>query len=120
MTGGPAPLPWAQAVQSWTSGAKDLVMAALGTSGVWARIGQGILNEIYWPAVDQPQVKDLGFLIGGPGWWQKVKRAGNYALSTPEPGLLLPTIVHTGRNQAYQLTLRLSGDHDGRLVAGGG
>ena len=121
MAGGPAPLPRAQAVQSWTSGAKDLVMTALGTSGVWATIGQGILNEIYWPAVDQPQVKDLGFLIGGSraGWWQEVKRAGNYTLSTPEPGLLLPTIVHTGRNQAYQLTLRpvVDPDHDALLIA---
>ena len=68
MAGGPAPLPPAQAVQSWTSGAKDLVMTALGHSGtsrVWATTGQGIFTEIYWPAVDQPQVKDLGFLIGG-------------------------------------------------------
>src|SRR6266568_206541 len=58
MTGGPAPLPRAQAVQSWTSGAKDLVMTALGTSRVWATAGQGIVTEIYWPAVDRP---------GGPG-----------------------------------------------------
>ena len=62
MAAGPAPLPLAQAGQSWTSGAKDLVMTAvgpfgesrilgeLGTSRVWATIGQGILNEIYWPA----------------------------------------------------------------------
>ena len=51
MAGGPAPLPAAQAVQSWTSGAKDLVMTALGTSRVWATTGQGIFTEIYWPAV---------------------------------------------------------------------
>ncbi len=33
---------------------------------------------------------------------------GNYTVSTPEAGLMLPTIVHTGTNpaQAYQLTLR--------------
>src|SRR6516165_2682355 len=122
MASGPAPLPPAQAVQSWTSGAKDLVMTALGTSGVWATIGQGILNEIYWPAVDQPQVKDLGFLIGGssgPGWWREVRRAGSYTLSTPEPGLLLPTIVHTGTDQAYRLTLRpvVDPDHDALLIA---
>jgi len=119
MTGGPAPVPRAQAVQSWTSGAKDLVMTALGTSGVWATIGQGILNEIYWPAVDQPQVKDLGFLVGGDGWWREVKRAGSYTLSTPEPGLLLPTIVHTGTDQAYRLTLRpvVDPDHDALLIA---
>ena len=121
MAGGPAPLPPAQAVQSWTSGAKDLVMTALGPSGasrVWATTGQGIFTEIYWPAVDQPQVKDLGFLIGGPGWWQEVKRAGSYTLSTPEPGLMLPTIVHTGSSQAYQLTLRpvVDPDHDTLLI----
>src|SRR5438552_9841486 len=99
MAGGRAPLPRAQAAQSWTSGAKDLVMTALGTSRVWATTGQGIFTEIYWPAVDQPQVKDLGFLIGGVSgsrWWQEVKRAGTYTVTTPEPGLMLPTIVHTG------------------------
>ncbi len=26
-------------------------MTALGTSRVWATTGQGIVNEIYWPAV---------------------------------------------------------------------
>ena len=78
MAGGPAPLPLAQAGQSWTSGRKpghdrggaigeSRILGELGTSRVWATIGQGILNEIYWPAVDQPQVKDFGFLIGGVG-----------------------------------------------------
>ncbi len=121
MAGGPAPLPPAQAIQSWTSGAKDLVMTASGHPGasrVWATTGQGIVTEIYWPAVDQPQVKDLGFLIGGPGWWQEVKRAGNYTLATPEPGLMLPAIVHTGSRQAYQLTLRpvVDPNHDTLLI----
>jgi glucoamylase len=124
MDAGPAPVPPAQAAQSWTSGAKDLVMTALGTSRVWATTGQGIVNEVYWPAVDQPQVKDLGFLVAGSagfsgaGWWQEVKRAGRYTLSTPEPGLMLPTIVHTGTNRAYRLTLRpvVDPDHDALLV----
>jgi hypothetical protein len=44
MDGGPAPLPSAQALQSWTSGAKDLVMTALGSSRVWATTGQGIFG----------------------------------------------------------------------------
>jgi glucoamylase len=121
MSGGPAPVPPTEAGQSWTSGAKDLVMTALAPSRLWATIGQGIFNEIYWPAVDQPQVKDFGFLIGGAGWWQEVKRVGNYTLSTPDPGLLLPTIVHTGVNpaQAYQLTLRPVADpaNDALLIA---
>src|SRR5690349_20355355 len=119
MAAGPAPVPGAQAAQSWTSGAKDLVMTALGTSRVWATMARGIFTEIYWPAVDQPQVKDLGFLVAGPGWWQEVRRVDRYALSTPEPGLMLPTIVHTSASQAYQLTLPPVVDpgHDAPLIA---
>ena len=60
MTGGPAPVPRAQAVQSWTSGAKDLVMTALGTSGVWATIGQGILNVVPRFLTSSSQVRDKG------------------------------------------------------------
>ena len=69
-------------------------------------------------------MKDFGFLIGGvpgSGWWQEVKRVGNYTLSTPDAGLMLPTIVHTGISpaQAYQLTLRpvVDPDHDTLLIA---
>ena len=118
MAGGPAPLPPAQAVQSWTSGAKDLVMTALGTSRVWATTGQGIFTEIYWPAVDQPQVKDLGFLVGGTGWWQEVKRAGT--LHPVHPGARADAADHRARreDQAYQLTLRpvVDPDHDALLI----
>jgi glucoamylase len=106
MAAGPAPVPRAQTAQSWTSGAKDLVMTALGRSHLWATMAQGIVTEVYWPAVDQPQVKDLGFLIGGPGWWQEVKRVDRYTLSTPEAGLMLPTVVHAGVSRDYRLTLR--------------
>ena len=118
MAAGPAPVPGAQAAQSWTSGAKDLVMTALGTSRLWATMARGIVTEVYWPAVDQPQVKDFGFLVAGPGWWQEVKRVDRYTLSTPEAGLMLPTIVHTSASQAYRLTLRPVVDpgHDALLV----
>ncbi|HEX5297994.1 MAG TPA: glycoside hydrolase family 15 protein [Streptosporangiaceae bacterium] len=118
MTAGPAPVPGTQAAQSWTSGAKDLVMTALGTSRVWATMTRGIFTEIYWPAVDQPQVKDFGFLVAAPGWWREVKRVDRYTLSTPEAGLMLPTVVHTSSSQAYRLTLRPVVDpgHDALLV----
>ena len=91
-------------------------MTALGTSRLWATMARGIVTEIYWPAVDQPQVKDFGFLVAGPGWWQEVKRVDRYTLSTPEAGLMLPTVVHAGA--AYQLTLRpvVDPDHDALLI----
>src|ERR1700760_294804 len=118
MAAGPAPVPQAQAPPSWTSGAKDLVMTALGRSHLWATMAQGIVTEVYWPAVDQPQVKDLGFLIGGPGWGQGGKRVNRYTLSTPEAGLMLPTVVHAGTGRDYRLTLRPVVDpaHDALLI----
>src|SRR5664279_6014415 len=52
------------------------------------------------------RVKDLGFLVAGDGWWREVKRVNRYSLSTPDPALALPTIVHTGTAPDYQLILR--------------
>src|SRR2546423_6325271 len=87
---------------TWPPGAKDLVTTALG-SCLWATLGQGIVSEVYWPSTGEPQIRDLGFIVAGPDWWREVKRQRNYAISTPDPGVLLPTIVHQG--DRYRLTL---------------
>jgi glucoamylase len=82
-------------------------MTALGTSRVWTTSARGILNEIYWPAVDQPQVKDFGFLVAGNGWWREVKREATYDLTVDDPGVALPTVVHRCSDPAHELTLRV-------------
>src|SRR5215472_15909200 len=98
--------------QSWTSGAKDLVMTALGVSRVWATLAHGIFNEIYWPAVDQPQIKDFGFLVAGDGWWRELKRVDNYTLSTPDPPVAQPTVRHIDTGGQYNVELRAVVDPD--------
>jgi glucoamylase len=35
---------------TWSSSDKDLVTTALGSSRIWATLGYGIINEVYWPA----------------------------------------------------------------------
>src|ERR1700730_12935309 len=48
----------------WTRSAKDAVCTAYSsTSRVWFTTSSGVLNEIYFPTIDQPQVRDLQFLI---------------------------------------------------------
>ena len=48
----------------WTSSAKSGVGAALNaTSKVWYSIGQGVLNEIYYPQVDQACTRDLCMIV---------------------------------------------------------
>jgi glucoamylase len=117
MSSGPAPQPSSLRGQSWTSGAKDLVMTALGTSQVWATLAHGIFNEIYWPAVDQPQIKDFGFLVAGLGWWRELKRVNDYTLSTPDPVVALPTIGHAGEQYHLNLQAVVDPNRDALLVS---
>ena len=48
---------------TWTSSAKDMVGCALGPSRVWFTLGFGIVNEVYYPRLDIPQIRDLGFIV---------------------------------------------------------
>jgi glucoamylase len=48
----------------WTSAAKEAVGTAYSTaSRVWFTLWRGIITEVYFPTVDQPQIRDLQFLI---------------------------------------------------------
>jgi hypothetical protein len=49
-----------------TSSAKDMGGCALGSSRRWFTPGFGIVNEVYYPRVDLPQIRDLGFIVAGP------------------------------------------------------
>ncbi len=48
----------------WTSSSKEGVGTAYATaSRVWFTMSHGILNEVYYPTIDRPQIRDLQFLI---------------------------------------------------------
>src|SRR5204863_468740 len=48
----------------WTSSAKEGVGTAYHTScRLWFTLSHGIVNEIYYPHVDQPNTRDFQFLI---------------------------------------------------------
>ncbi|MGB6687784.1 MAG: glycoside hydrolase family 15 protein [Terracidiphilus sp.] len=48
----------------WTSSVKDAVGTAYSASSrVWFTCSHGILNEIYHPTIDHPQVRDMEFLV---------------------------------------------------------
>lgn len=91
---------------TWSSSDKDMVTTALGTSRVWATLGHGILNEVYWPSTGSPQIRDLGFIVAdSKGNWHELKRVNRYLLSLPKPYIPLPHIVHDG--DGYRLELEI-------------
>jgi len=48
----------------WTRSAKDIVGTAYSTpSRIWYTASSGVINEIYFPTIDLPQVRDLQFLV---------------------------------------------------------
>ena len=86
-----------------------MVGCGLGPSRLWFTLGFGIVNEVYYPRVDIPQIRDLGFIVAGPGgFWSEVKRNGNYALRLLAPGVPAVEIVH--KHQRYTLRLRITPD----------
>ncbi len=48
----------------WTRGNKDAVGTAYSASSrVWFTLSAGILNEVYFPTIDRPQIRDLQYLV---------------------------------------------------------
>ncbi|MFN3717169.1 MAG: glycoside hydrolase family 15 protein, partial [Thiobacillus sp.] len=94
---------------TWSSSDKDSVGTALGPARVWFTLGHGIVNEVYYPRIDIPQIRDLGFIVGdGAGFWVEVKRLADYSFAVPAPGVPLPVIVH--RHPRFTLTLAVCPD----------
>ena len=88
-----------------------MVGCALGRSRVWFTLGFGIINEVYYPQVDIPQIRDLGFIIAdGRGFWVEVKRLENYTLRLLAPGTPAVEIVHS--HERFRLKLRVTPDPD--------
>jgi glucoamylase len=94
---------------TWTSSAKDAVGCALGPSRLWFTVGHGILNEVYWPRIDIPQIRDLGFIVAdGAGFWSEVKRVADYSIRFLGPGVPAIEAVHS--HARYRLRLRIAPD----------
>ena len=61
---------------SWTSSAKSGVGTALDSrSRIWFTISHGIVDEVYYPRVDQANTRDVGLLVSGPdGFFSEERR----------------------------------------------
>jgi glucoamylase len=94
---------------SWTSSAKDMVGCSIGMSRLWFTLGFGIVNEVYYPRIDIPQIRDLGFIVADDKeFWAEVKRVADYSLRFLAPGV--PAIEITHVHARYRLRLRITPD----------
>lgn len=94
---------------TWSRSGKDAVDTSHYASRVWFTVGGGILNVIYWPRVEAPQVRDLGFIVAdGSGFWSEVTRSAEATVRFVRPGI--PAVVAVHRHPRYVLSLRICAD----------
>ncbi len=89
----------------WTSSAKEGLGTAYHTScRVWFTLSHGIVNEIYYPTVDQPNTRDFQFLIsGGKTFCHEEKRDLDHRIEYPERDCPFYRLTNSERGGRYRL-----------------
>jgi glucoamylase len=96
---------WPGIPPRWTSSAKTGVGTALNQhSRVWFTLSHGILNEVYFPRVDQACTRDLGFIVtDGKAFFSEEKRHCTFKNKPFEPGTPAYELTNTDRSGRYRI-----------------
>ena len=102
----------------WTSSAKEGVGTAYHTScRVWFTLSHGILNEIYYPHIDQPNTRDFQFLISdSETFCHEEKRDLNHLVEYPERDCLLYRLTNSEPRGRYRLVKHVFTDPHGSVL----
>src|SRR6267142_2742625 len=89
----------------WTSSAKEGLGTAYHTScRLWFTLSHGIVNEIYYPHVDQPNTRDFQFLISdGETFCHEEKRDLHHLVEYPARDCVFYRLTNSERNGRYRL-----------------
>jgi glucoamylase len=96
----------------WTSSAKDAVGTAYAASSkIWFTVSHGILNEIYCPTIDRPQIRDMQFLItDGETFFHEERRDLIHEFDYIDSDALAVRVRNRDREGRYCLTREMIAD----------
>jgi glucoamylase len=96
---------WPGIAPRWTSAAKTGVGTALNLhSRVWFTLSHGILNEIYFPRVDQACTRDFGLIVtDGHQFFSEEKRHSSFQTLPFEPGVPVYELTNTCTQGRYRI-----------------
>ncbi len=96
---------WPGIEPRWTSAAKTGVGTALNLhSRVWFTLSHGILNEVYFPRVDQACTRDLGLIVtNGRDFFSEEKRHCTFQNLPLEPGVPAYELTNTCLQGRYKI-----------------
>jgi glucoamylase len=103
---------WPGLEARWTSSAKSGVGTALGSSSrVWFTLSHGILNEVYYPRVDQACTRDLGLIVtDGRGFFSEEKRHAEHAIAPFAEGVPAFRLTNLCSERRYRITKEILAD----------
>src|SRR5512135_993070 len=96
----------------WTSSAKEGLGTAYHTScRVWFTLSHGIVNEIYYPCVDEPNTRDFHVLITDvETFCHEEKRDLDHLLEYPERDCLFYRLTNSEPNGRYRIIKHILAD----------
>ena len=96
---------WPGIPPRWTSSAKTGVGSSLTLhSRVWFTISHGILDEVYYPRVDQACTRDLGLIVtDGSSYFSEEKRHCKFENLPIEPGIPVFELNNIARDGRYRI-----------------
>ena len=96
----------------WTSSQKDAVATAYSASSrVWFTVSHGTLNEVYFPTIDRPQVRDMELLFTDEEtFFHEEKRDFEYDFHYAEPNAPLVRVVASDLAGRYTVTKEFIAD----------
>jgi glucoamylase len=103
---------WPGIPPRWTSAAKSGIGTALNLhSRVWFTLSHGILNEVYFPRVDQACTRDLGFIVtDGKSFFSEEKRHCTFENIAIEPGVPVYELKNTETQGRYRIEKEIFAD----------
>ncbi|MGA8657751.1 MAG: glycoside hydrolase family 15 protein [Chthoniobacterales bacterium] len=96
----------------WTSSAKEGLGTAYAMAcRVWFTLSHGIINEIYYPGVDQPNTRDFQFLISdGQTFCHEEKRDLAHQIEYPDRNCLFYRLTNAEPSGRYRIIKQLLAD----------
>ena len=96
----------------WTSSKKDAVSTAYAASSkIWFTLSHGTLNEVYYPTIDRPQIRDMELLFSdGETFVHEEKRDFEYDFHYIDEDALAVRVVANDLNGRYTVTKEFISD----------
>ena len=109
---------WPGIPPRWTSSAKSGVGTALSpVSRVWFTLSHGILDEIYYPRVDQACTRDFGLIVTDcDGFFAEEKRDCTYELTRLEDGVPAFHLINTHVGGRFRIHKHVLSDQRADVV----